>query len=228
MIEIHGGWRVVERSSEASGPLATACCGRKPEELQAPALVLGSFDPELVTCKGDPLLSELMEAMLQPIDETASASSMWPTILNSRGSFVPSIIEPQPDPRIGIRLLALAIPALQWWEHDGRLFYTTGVWLRLEGGILDIGIIRDFSHGFGDRWRPWKRHLHRLGQRVWRLFGWRPAGFPGLDLHLVRDSTLTSQNDYSVFVEEWQQPWLRQHINVIEPPPLRQMVGGDW
>jgi hypothetical protein len=211
---VHGPWPPLERDPNRA-PNWLPCCDTLIADA-APGIV--SRDPELVTCQGDPLLRELMEAMLQPIDETASASSIWPLMLR----------EPRPDPRIGIRILALAIPQLQWWEHDGRLFYTTGVWLRLKGGTLDIGIIRDFAHGFGDRWRPWKRHLHRLGPRVWRLFGWRPIP-PALDLHLVRDSRSEARNDYSVFVEEWDRPWfVRQHINVVEPPPLRQMVGGDW
>lgn len=196
---VHGPWPPLEPDPNRA-PNWLACCDSLIADA-APGIV--SRDPEAVTCQGDPLLRSLMEAMLVPIDETASASSMWPTILNSRGSFVPRIIEPLPDPRIGVRLLALAISALQWWEHDGRLFFTAGYWLQLEGGTLDIGIIRDFAHGFGDRWRPWKRHLHRLGPRVWRLFGWRPLA-PALDLHLVRDSTLEARNNFSLFAEEFE------------------------
>lgn len=84
-------------------------------------------------------------------------------------------------------------------------YVAPGSWLTLDGGTLDIGVIRDVMHFYGARWRPWKRLLHRrLGplrvpRCVQRWFGWRPQldelrifaeEFAGT--HFVRDDTASN------------------------------------
>lgn len=49
--------------------------------------------------------------------------------------------------------------------------YLPAAFYFLDGGTLDIGIIRDKAAAWGGTWRWWKRLLPR---RLWRHFGYVP------------------------------------------------------